>query len=74
VLIRHATTVDTLLTGAAGLPGSHTHTQTHTHTHGARDIHRERETLVLTALKINGERRITREARRVNFSLPSVIT
>ncbi len=67
VLIRHATTVDTLLTGAAGLPGSHTQAHTSTNTHTARDRERTRETLMLTALKINGERRITREARRVNF-------
>lgn len=70
MLIRHATTVDTLLTGAAGLPGSHTHKHTHTHTHNERRRERENE----RALKINGERRITREARRVNFYLPSVIT
>lgn len=52
--------VDTLLTGAAGLPGSHTHTH----------IHTDREVLLLPALKINGKRRIT---RRVNFEPPSVI-
>lgn len=63
--------MDTLLTGAAGLPGSNTHKHTHTYTCTQRET-RERENE--RALKINGERRITREARRVNFYLPSVIT
>lgn len=65
--------MDTLLTGAAGLLGSHTHKHTHTHAHNERR-ERERERENERALKINGERRITREARRVNFYLPSVIT
>lgn len=67
--------MDTLLTGAAGLLRSHTHTRkpnlhtpnTDTYTHTARSRQTMREKLMLKALKINGERRITREARRVNF-------